>query len=49
MVSQGDLPVQQACQAIGLGRASTCRPLIDSARAGCAGNCRAHDARRSLF
>jgi putative transposase len=32
MVSQGGLPVQRACQAIGLGRATYYRPLVDWAR-----------------
>lgn len=32
MVTQGGLPVQRACQAVGLGRATYYRPLVDWAR-----------------
>jgi hypothetical protein len=32
MVSQGGLPIQQACQAVGLSRATFYRPLVDWAR-----------------
>ena len=32
MISQGGLPIQRACQAIGLGRATYYRPLVDWAR-----------------
>jgi len=32
MVSQGGLPIQRACQAVGLSRATFYRPLVDWAR-----------------
>jgi hypothetical protein len=32
MISQGGLPVQRACQAIGLGRATYYRPLVNWAQ-----------------
>lgn len=32
MVTQGSLPVQRACQAVGLSRATYDRPLVDWAR-----------------
>ncbi len=32
MVSQSNLPVQRACRAVGLGRATYYRPLVDWAR-----------------